>query len=107
MNWLKRWPPNGPYNNVDGLAFMDGGKTVVNPRRPLIKDLDLIPFPAYELFPMQFYRLLREPRCENVDFVMPMISGRGCPFRCAFCYRMDEGLRCPQHRRDCRRDKDA
>ena len=80
-------------NNLDGIAFMDGGKPIVNQRRPLIEDLDSIPFPAYELFPMYFYRLLREPCCENVDFVAPMISGRGCPFRCAFCYRMDEGFR--------------
>jgi radical SAM superfamily enzyme YgiQ (UPF0313 family) len=73
---------------------MERGKAVVNQRRPLIKDLDLIPFPAYELFPMYFYRLLREPHCASGDFVAPMISGRGCSFRCAFCYRMDEGLRC-------------
>jgi radical SAM superfamily enzyme YgiQ (UPF0313 family) len=81
-------------NNLDGIAFMERGKAVVNQRRPLIKDLDLIPFPAYELFPMYFYRLLREPHCASGDFVAPMISGRGCSFRCAFCYRMDEGLRC-------------
>jgi len=82
-----------PIQDVDGIAFLQGGKAVVNPRRPLIKDLESIPFPAYELFPMHFYRLLREPRCESVDLVAPMISGRGCPFRCAFCYRMDDGLR--------------
>jgi len=80
-------------NNLDGIAFMDGGKPIVNQRRPLIEDLDSIPFPAYELFPMYFYRLLRKPCCENVDIMAPMISGRGCPFRCAFCYRMDEGFR--------------
>lgn len=80
-------------SNLDSIAFMDRGKAVINQRRPLIADLDLIPFPAYELFPMYFYRLLREPHCAPSDLVALMISGRGCPFRCAFCYRMDEGLR--------------
>jgi anaerobic magnesium-protoporphyrin IX monomethyl ester cyclase len=62
-------------------------------KSPLIKDVDSIPFPAYDIFPMQIYRLYREAHCTNTDFVMPMISGRGCPFKCTFCYRMDEGFR--------------
>jgi anaerobic magnesium-protoporphyrin IX monomethyl ester cyclase len=78
---------------VRGIAFRRDGKYVVNDRRPLIEDLDSIPFPAYELFPMEYYRLLRMPNCSNSDFVIPMISGRGCTFTCNFCYRMDTGFR--------------
>ncbi|MCG2775788.1 MAG: radical SAM protein [Desulfobacterales bacterium] len=59
----------------------------------MIEDIDSIPFPAYELFPMQHYRLLRMPHCGNGDFAMPMLSGRGCTFKCNFCYRMDKGFR--------------
>jgi radical SAM superfamily enzyme YgiQ (UPF0313 family) len=62
-------------------------------KEELIADVDSIPFPAYDLFPIEVYRLMREAHCENTDFVMPMISGRGCPFKCTFCYRMDEGFR--------------
>lgn len=82
-----------PLKGIEGIAYQDGEKTVVNKRRSLIKDLDSLPFPAYELFPMEFYRLSREPNCASRDFVLPMVSGRGCPFKCAFCYRMDEGFR--------------
>ncbi len=78
---------------IQGIAYRDGDRTVVNERRPLIADIDAIPFPAYDLFPMEHYRLLRMPHASNRDFVMPLLSGRGCPFTCSFCYRLDEGLR--------------
>ena len=82
-----------PFTGIRGIAFRERNNYVVNERRPLIEDLDSIPFPAYELFPMEYYRLIRAPNCTNSDFAIPMISGRGCTFRCNFCYRMDEGFR--------------
>lgn len=78
---------------VQGIAFRDGDSVTVNPRRPLIADIDSIPFPAYDLFPMEYYRLLRMPHAAASDFVIPILSGRGCTFQCNFCYRMDEGHR--------------
>ncbi len=82
-----------PLAKVKGIAFCDGKKIVINPRRPLIMDVDNIPFPAYDLFPIDYYRLLRAPHALNSDFVMPVLSGKGCKFKCNFCYRMDEGVR--------------
>lgn len=78
---------------INGIAFRDNEKIIINERRSLIKDLDSIPFPAYELFPMNYYRLLRMPHSNNSDFCIPILSGRGCTFTCNFCYRMDEGFR--------------
>lgn len=82
-----------PFNTVKGIAFRNGDKVVVNERRSLIDDIDTLPMPAYNLFPMDYYRLLRMPHTTSSDFVMPMISGRGCKFTCNFCYRMDKGFR--------------
>lgn len=78
---------------VAGIAWRQDDHVVVNERRPLITDVDSIPFPAYELFPMDYYRLLRMPHANSTDFVLPMLSGRGCTFQCNFCYRMDSGFR--------------
>ena len=78
---------------VHGIAYLDGDKTIITPRRKLIKDIDTIPFPAYDKFPIEYYRLLRMPHCNNQDFAMPLLSGRGCTFRCNFCYRLDKGFR--------------
>lgn len=79
--------------NIKGIAFKDGEKAIVNERRELIKDVDSIPFPAYELFPIEYYRLIREINCSSTDFILPVLSGRGCSFKCNFCYQMDEGFR--------------
>ena len=82
-----------PFHQIKGIAFREGEHYVINERRPLIKDIDSLPFPAYEMFPMEYYRLLRMPHCSSSDFAIPMLSGRGCTFKCNFCYRLDEGLR--------------
>ena len=78
---------------VPGIACRDGHDVRVNERRPLIKDLEALPFPAYHRFPMEVYRLLPMAHSSKTDFVGRMISGRGCPFQCNFCYRMDTGFR--------------
>lgn len=80
-------------SSVKGIAFYDKKSVMITEKRPLIEDIDTIPFPAYELFPIDYYRLLRMPHATNCDFVMPVLSGRGCSFKCTFCYRMDEGFR--------------
>lgn len=85
------------YENIKGIAYKDaGGKAIVNERREAIRDIDTIPYPAYDLFPIHYYRLLRRPHCVSRDFVFPMLSGRGCKFKCNFCYRMDKGIRLRQ-----------
>lgn len=70
---------------VKGIAFRDGDSVVINEKRPLIKDIDSISLPAYELFPIEYYRLIRRPHAKNTDFILPILSSRGCPFRCNFC----------------------
>ena len=79
--------------HVLGIAYRIGEKSFINPPRPLIEDIDSIPIPAYHLFNMEHYRLLRMPNCTSTDFIMPVLSGRGCTYTCNFCYRMDKGFR--------------
>jgi anaerobic magnesium-protoporphyrin IX monomethyl ester cyclase len=84
-----------PLSDVLGIAFREGEKVTINPRRPLIQDIDTIAFPAYDLFPIEFYRLLRTNPMytSNTEFEMPILTGRGCTFECNFCYRLDKGFR--------------
>lgn len=84
---------NKSLKDVKGIAFRDAGDVVVNQRREPIMDIDSISWPAYDMFPIEYYRLARMPYCNNHDFVLQLLSGRGCPFKCNFCYRMDEGCR--------------
>ena len=59
----------------------------------MIDDLDSIAWPAYHLFPMEYYRLMKVENQLDTEFSIPMMSARGCTFKCTFCYRMDPGFR--------------
>lgn len=80
-------------SRVRGIAFIRDGICVQTPRRELIKNVNDIPLPAWDLFPMSQYTLMRQPHMNNSDRYMSVISGRGCTFKCNFCYRMDPGFR--------------
>lgn len=81
------------WSSVSGIAFLENGNCIQTPRRVPIPDIDNIPFPAWDLFPMDHYALLREANIKNSERCMLVLSGRGCAFGCNFCYRMDDGHR--------------
>ena len=63
---------------VDGITFRDGDQIVQTPNRPLIQNLDELPYPAYDCFQLDRYRLFGK-------LFLPIITSRGCPFQCSFC----------------------
>jgi len=69
---------NRDPSNILGLSINMGNKVKNNPPRPLIKDIDVIPTPSYDLLPMEKYQ------ADGVRFGT-VITSRGCPFNCAFC----------------------
>jgi anaerobic magnesium-protoporphyrin IX monomethyl ester cyclase len=73
-----------PLKAVKGIAYRQGGEIVVTPCRDSIGDLDALPFPRWEGFPLARYSALMglKPGLE-----LPVMSGRGCPNRCVFCQR--------------------
>ena len=50
-------------------------------------------------WPYDYYATVRAPRCLPTDRVFPILSGRGCPYHCSFCYRMADGYRYREVRR--------
>ncbi len=87
---LQRLSEGRGLDGVEGVAYREGGKIMKNPPRPLITDLDSLPFPARELLgntddyipPPATYR--RRP-------VAVVITARGCNRRCIFCFQIDKG----------------
>ena len=84
---------NKTFEGIKGTAYLDGEEYKRNPPRGQIKDVDSIPMPAFDKFPVEVYRLRPSSCAGPTDFVMPVLSGRGCTFKCNFCYRMDTGWR--------------
>lgn len=65
---------------VLGIAYRRGDEIVVNPPRPLIRNLDALPLPARYSLPMEKYTVFDRPI--RVAHVM---ASRGCPYGCTFC----------------------
>jgi magnesium-protoporphyrin IX monomethyl ester (oxidative) cyclase len=87
LNLLKTLSKGASFNEIDGFAYREKGKTVINPKKKFIEDIDSLPLPARHLLPMKEYfnaeaphgpELMRKP-------FTSMITSRGCPFNCVFC----------------------
>lgn len=70
--------------DIDGIAFRKNGEVVCRPVR-FIADLDRLPFPAWDLLPLENYWRLGYAHGPMEGPYLPLITSRGCPFRCAFC----------------------
>jgi radical SAM superfamily enzyme YgiQ (UPF0313 family) len=71
---------------VKGIIFRDKGKFFITSTRPLIEDLDTIPFPARHLMKMKEYYLKPRDVIRGViKRTVQIMMSRGCPYRCIFC----------------------
>ncbi|MBI4655481.1 MAG: cobalamin B12-binding domain-containing protein [Elusimicrobia bacterium] len=68
-------------SRILGLAYLKNGAPVKNAARPLMQNLDELPPPAYDLFPMERYGLA--PFGGKVGFTVTL--ARGCQGNCVFC----------------------
>jgi len=86
VHLLKYWEDNKPLDDLPGVAFRKpNGEIQVNPRYDRIKDIDSIPWPAWDLFDIEKYNSVNQPHGSSQGKFMPMLATRGCPFQCTFC----------------------
>lgn len=68
-----------PLSEVEGICFREEGTIRTNPPRPILRNLDDTPFPAFHLIEdIEAYFTTPENR------FFPVEAGRGCPFNCSF-----------------------
>ncbi len=72
---LEKRKPN--YKKIKGLSYKQGKKIIHNPQRPLIKDINWLPFPARHL--------LKDKKKYPPSVFGVLYASRGCPYRCIFC----------------------
>jgi len=73
------------------------GRAVAEKPREIIRDIDSIPLPAWEKFPMDVYtknpigavnpnKWIDGGAGEEAPKSINLISSRGCPYKCVYCY---------------------
>ncbi len=75
---------NMKFADIKGICYKEKGKVYQNESRPPNRNLDSIPFPDYEMFPMDIYL---ERQCWGAGPLrsINMVTARGCPYRCNYC----------------------
>jgi anaerobic magnesium-protoporphyrin IX monomethyl ester cyclase len=76
------------FSSINGLGFRQQGKAVLTAKRAVIEDLDLLPFPARHLLPMNVYAQAVKENPLRGEIRKPwtiVITSRGCPYNCVFC----------------------
>ncbi len=93
--------PDGPVlellggtepSKVPGLVWRDPSGWHENPERKFERNLDALPFPRWDLMPIDRYVIPKSAAAGTLRF-LPMLSSRGCPFGCNYCpYPVGQGL---------------
>lgn len=69
--------------SMKGIVFEHEGEIINNGTRKFIEELDSLPFPARHLTKVNKYSSLLAKRTP----ITTMLTSRGCPYKCLFCYR--------------------
>lgn len=82
---IKTLDQKKPLADVKGIVFKDiQGNICQTPKRELIQNLDMLPFPARDIFPLHLYfppptKKVSDKNSGN------MITSRGCCYQCTYC----------------------
>jgi anaerobic magnesium-protoporphyrin IX monomethyl ester cyclase len=87
------------FQHIPGITFNDGGAVIKTQKRPVLRDLDSLPMPAWDLVNMEPYRAMWMK--SSGYFSLNIGTTRGCPFKCNWCAKPIYGnrynSRSPEH----------
>ncbi|WP_282087754.1 B12-binding domain-containing radical SAM protein [Aquimarina algiphila] len=84
-------------NNIKGIVYAkdEGEETITNPKRQVLKDLDELPLPAWDLVDINAYKNIWNSG--GKEFTLNLATTRGCPFKCNWCAKPIYGNRYNSH----------
>jgi len=86
LELLERVSSSASLDEVSGLVYRGReGAIKRNGPRGRIRNVDDIPWPAWDLIPLESYLSLNLGLATLHGRSMPMLATRGCPFQCGFC----------------------
>lgn len=77
-----------PVDDIARIAFKKNGEVVVNNfsrRIKRVENVDEIPWPAWDLFPLEKYFEYKVTYGVYRGNNLPVMASRGCPYDCTFC----------------------
>jgi len=77
LYYTNEWTP-ARLSSVKGICLRKNGNVLITPPRPLITDMNTLPYPARNDLRLDAWAV---PPSEQVH----MITSRGCPYKCKFC----------------------
>ncbi|GAA4457696.1 radical SAM protein [Rurimicrobium arvi] len=101
LEWINHFFAAAPVDLklIPGLIFRNGPDIVKTPKRPVITDLDTLPFPAWDLVDVDQYK--NAWRKKHGYFSINFATTRGCPYKCNWCAKPIYGnrynARTPEH----------
>jgi anaerobic magnesium-protoporphyrin IX monomethyl ester cyclase len=82
---------NNEFLLIPGLAYLHQGALIKTMRRTVMKELDELPFPAWDILDIEPYR--KTWLKSKGYFSLNMATTRGCPFKCNWCAKPIYGNR--------------
>jgi radical SAM superfamily enzyme YgiQ (UPF0313 family) len=79
------------FKGIQGIAFKEEGAVIKTPKRNVIKDLDSLPLPAWDLIDLKPYKNMWLKHAGY--FSMNVGTTRGCPYKCNWCAKPIYGNR--------------
>ena len=91
LELVKKIIEDAPWDKLEGLAYKKkNGEVVVNKNRRGLKKLDDFPMINWQAFETEKYFQKSYAAAKAIDDqkvrVMPVVTARGCAFRCTFCH---------------------
>lgn len=74
---------------IRGIGYRENGNFIINPPGEVVQNLDELPFPAWDLLPIERYA--KERKFSGTRLEIPyvaMYTERGCPYQCIYCHNL-------------------
>ncbi len=95
LDVLDRIDANRPLDDVPGLALLRNDVVMRTLPRDVMRALDELPMPAWDLVDVEAYRAFRKQHGKR--FSLNVATTRGCPFKCNWCAKPIYGTRYTSH----------
>ncbi len=80
---------------IQGIIFKNDEDIIKNPKRAVLKNLDELPMPAWDLINIDSYKEIW--RQGGNEFTLNIATTRGCPYKCNWCAKPIYGNRYNSH----------